>query len=73
MKQVYRVWRPARPVDCYYLLAKSRKEAIEIVTLRLEDPEGSKAWNAEPDAPAFAVPKGIVADKSGKPIQSQEA
>jgi len=72
MKRVYRVSRSLSPSDRYFLEAKSPEEAIEIVTLRLADLEGMKAWHAEPDLPKFSVPHGVVVDHEGAPIKSME-
>lgn len=43
-----------------------------MVTLRLADLEGMKAWHAEPDLPKFSIPHRVVVDHEGAPIKSME-
>lgn len=72
MKQIYRVSRSRDPRETYFLRAMSSHEAIEIVTLRLADLTGIEAWRADPAAPAFDIPHGLVVDHEGAPIKSME-
>ena len=69
--EAYRVEHMARGVR-YYVLAKTAAQAIEIVTLRLGDPEGSSAWKATPGEAPPNLRRGVVIDEQGKPIQSME-
>lgn len=55
----------------FYVLAPSSSEAIERVSLNLEDAEGKAAWMAEPDA-RYSPCKGVVLDGSGKPVAPLE-
>ncbi len=62
---VIRVRHKSSAAACYYTHAQSAAEAVERVTLALGDVEGLKAWDAEPNMPAFEVAERGVFDRSG--------
>ena len=67
----YKVRHKARDV-CYYVLAGSTSEALEMVTVRLGDAEGAAAWEVTRETPPHPLKKGIITNAEGKPVETVE-